>query len=345
MTSGKPRLQSIDVSLPPIHFNHSIVSNTTAAPKSSSQDLDSKSFPEPLKQSDLTQILEAAKKIRDEKIACLDKLHRAKKSPRKVAAGSRFANFTSPRSSLTNYKNKCAAPQQTVGFHPDSNTTKIEPTAEVIDLESVEAAMESRFDQPLESVSFVSLPNSIRSQKTRSQTNLTASPSKKEHSNSVKHPKGQRLRRSRSHARIGSHPFIKQSKMREGHKSISLEDVPNKVRSSSPALKREQRLLLERKSTTTSKPIVRRPGFVKQAVPKLNIKQANSVYGTRPYVVPMARRIGQQGSSPQRQGLAANKNARKRVPTNPYYPTRTKTKHQRQELAMPRGKSFHILSR
>ena len=329
---------TMGLSLPPIHFNQSTVATITGT-KSSAQEPDHKSFPEPLKKSDLTQILEAAKKIRDDKIAAsmgLDKLNRAKRSPRKVAAG-RVANFTSPRASLTNYKSRYnTIPQQTAAFQRESVVTQTGGSkaqgeaTEVIDLESGETAMES-FDPQLKSISLVSL----QGQKTRSQTHLITSSSKKEQNSFVKPARGQRLRRSRSHARIGSYPFAKQVEKRDS-RSISLEDVPNKVRASSPALKKEQRALLERKSTTTSKPIVRKPGFVKQTVPKLNIKQATTVYGTRPYIIPMARRIGQQNSSPQRQGLASNKIAKKRVPLNSY--PRLKRKHQRQELSMPRGK-------
>ncbi len=346
-----------DLSLPPIHFNQSAAAAAaTSITKSTTQEPDHNSFPEPpLKKSDLTQILEAAKKIRDEKIAAslgLDRFNRVKKLPRKVAV-SRVANFTSPRASLTNYKNRYAAAvqQQTVDFQPDPSTvtytagpkTQGEATTEVIDLESGgEAAVMEGFDPQLKSTSLVSL----RGQKTRSQTHLITSPPSTKADDCTKPARNQRLRRSRSHARIGSHPFAKQAEKTVGQsKSVSLEDMPNKVRASTPALKREQRAIFERRNATTSKPIVRKPVFVKQAVPKLNLKQTNAVYGTRPYVIPMARRVGQQGSSPQRrQGLAGNKNPKKRMPLDPY--PRLKRKHQRQELSMPRGKqsSYNLSS-
>lgn len=341
-TASKP--PAMDFTLPPVHFNPSSVGHFTqhslTANKPSTEP-DHKSFPEPIKKSDLAQILEAAKKIRDEKIAAtagVDRLNRAKKSPRKVAV-SRVANFNSPRTSMTNYKSRYVT-QQTVGFQSEPNSSRVPAdqkmlsggATEIIDLESSDAATVDSYNPQLKSVSLVSL----HGRKSRSQAHLTTSPSKS------RLPKSQRLRRSRSHARIGSQHITKQDAKRINHsKSVSLEDMPAILRASSPVVKREQRVaMFEQRgiaaaTTTTSKPIVKKPSFIKPTVPKLNIKQADSVYGARPYVIPMAKRVVQQGSSPQRHGIA---NTKKKASRKSYSHLKRKHQRQRQELTMPKGK-------
>lgn len=273
-----------------------------------------------------------------------DKFGRARQSPRKVAT-RKFATFVSPRVSLMNNKTKYLVVPQTVAFQTGpsaiqgSSVTAKGETTVVIDLERSDTSTAALTENPtthhLQAVSTTSLQGqNTRSQPHLSTTNATNSTSKRVQ-NGSKPAKNQRLRRSRSHARIASltssQPMTEQRGSNQA-KSVSMEDI------SSPTQKEEQKPSPGRKGTTISRPIVRKPNFDEQNNAKQNAKShAHSVYGGRPYIIPMAKRIIHRNGSPYPQGLGNRNTKKKRVPLigNQYPHLKRKA---RQELPMAKGK-------
>jgi hypothetical protein len=317
-------------------------------------------FPVPLKQSEITQILEAAKKSRDDKIAASMVGTARTKRPARRTQASKFASvFVSPRASLTGNRSKYPVPQQTVEFQGE----KSGETTEIIDLETSDATSlanqginaissiqdqlmpnafqgENTTSQPHLTVSRAAQKskiqnqsmNTLHGQNTRSQPHLSTSPFKKAIQKS-KPVRNQRLRRSRSHARInsdvGAEPAAIEVKKENQAMSMSMEDMSESSSVEGANAGTE---------TSTSRPIVKKPNFAKQNSRK---QQVHSVYTGRPYVTPVARRLLQQTKSPQHKPPKSGVSKSKRVVPLSHYP-HPKKRHnpltgRKQELPMPRG--------
>lgn len=320
------------LTLPPINSKYHTLST---AKKPSPSESDPRSFPVPLKKSEITQILEAAKKSRDDKIAAT--LGVGGRAKRKIKP----ATFVSPRASFNGNRSKHAIPQQTVVVDTKSGgSTHRGEVTEVIDLENSDTgSVTLNTEVPDRSTP---VDRSLQGQNTKSQPHLSNSHLKK--AAKSKPARKQRLRRSRSHVRIGSIPFTTSSvgKGESQTMSVSMEDVSSKPEPRpSSAIRREQaNVVIETKGMSTSRPIVKKPNFVKQNTKRSSKPQAPSVYAGRPYVIPVARKIIQQTKSPRhpapRSGSAVKS---KRLPVGQY--PRLKRKHHpltKQELSMPTGK-------
>ena len=384
---------SSDLHLPSIASpRHSLSSKSTAKDsltlppinslKKPALEAEQRAFPVPLKKSELTQILEAAKKSRDDKIAAALAMGRAKRPQKRATTSKLAAAFVSPRASYAGNRSKYPVLPQTVVFQGErsgvSRSSAQGETTEIIDLETSDAASLATSASPDKSV--VPL-ESFQGQNTRSQPHLTSSPSKK----STLRPKVQdvpesfqgqntrsqphlttlplkkatqtskptrhhRLRRSRSHARIVGDLGQGEPTAGLGEKpiSVSMEDVSGETGSKGEVLGEEggeeKETVAETKGTSTSRPIVKKPTFVKQNLKHSGMKaQTHSVYAARPYVIPVARRILQQAKSPRHQAPPKSGVTKsKRVAPLGQYPRGKKKLHplasRRQELPMPRGK-------
>lgn len=354
MTHGKVSDVSNSFSLPPINpAGH----RQLTATKQSPLDAENRNFVGSLKKSELNQILEAAKKTRDDKMAAsMDRFGRLRRNARKKVASRRTTTFVSPRT-LTG---KHMVQQQNTDFEkpnlkaamrqadtmqqvdePLPVAAKSSVNTEVIDLENTDISTSST-ENLTATHQLPATPSmlSLQGQNTRSQPHLTSSPSKTSHHH--RSSKTQHLRRSRSHARIASlpHDECTEGFSKEGPhaKSSSMEDVSSK--NSSPVQKLDAKNVPDRKSTSSSKPIVRKPNYIKQnSTRQVGKGQTQSVYTGRPYVIPVARRIIQHTKSPYHQVgvVAGDRHVAKKK--GPYVSSRRKQPHPRQELSMAKGEA------
>ena len=361
--SKKPSILSTSLPLPQINCYQS---DTLAPPNHSHQAKGSPMevlqpgqnvFPVPLKQSEITQIVEAAKKSRDEKIAAslgLDRFGRAKRPHRRTQAqGSKFTVFTSPRTSFNKSKQQILPHSMaTVASHGNRHGALINKggTTEVIDLETSDAmgaavtAVEGADVQQRPSIS-------LQGQNTRSQPHLTTKKATITTTASrLRQNRNQKLRRPRSHTRMGPTGLVLHTASRltteqaEGHTiSVSMEDVSGKV---SPVQKEESKppqepTAPEKKGGSISRPLVKRPNFVKLNSTKQSVKsQVHSVYSGRPYVIPVAKKILQQTKSTHHMGGHSMGGRTSKRLSLSQYPS-MKRRHQplqRKEIPMPKGK-------
>ena len=345
-----PDPTSASFSLPPVNPTHP--SNLLVATKRPSPVAQQKNFlPSPLKQSELTLILEAAKKTRDDKMAATmgpDRFGRVRRNAKKRSVPhNKVSTFVSPRSSV---KSKhVALPRHSMEFQPKVSLRSAHSrNTEVIDLEATDLSTslnENPERNPIAADSAsgttTAALSQLQGQNTRSQPHLTTTTSQLPR---AKAPHTQRLRRSRSHARIASLPFPEGTEQKESHaKSKSLEDVSSKQ--SSPIHKHEKKTVIDAKATanSSSRPIVKKLNYLKTK--QAEKAHTQSVYSGRPYVVPAARRMAQHHlhRSPHRQ--AGNKISKKKAATSHLYAP-LKKKHQilpRQELPLAKGKCIRCV--
>lgn len=342
--------------LPPIinsTFHNTLQVTFDDAAKRSPLDEDHKTLPTPITNLEIVQIVEAAKKSRDDKIAATERLNRVRRLPKKAPA---------KKLSLASSSRKSMIPQHTVAFQVDPTVGQSGPmmshdeSTVVIDLEGSLTSMppSETSNAGLQALSTVSLQGG-QSTNLQQQSHHSTS-SLKGNSNNLKPVivVSHRLRKMRSHTRTGSLPFSTLADPAGGKKhshtklnSISAEDVVKPSTQVQPKEEEQKPVAVERKSVSVSKPIIKKPNFSKQSSSSTHqgIKmQTQSVYGARPYVIPIARRItrGQpQSRSPQHKPLENRSTRKKKVPPI-QYPRLRRKKHQqlpRQELSMAKGKS------
>lgn len=348
------------ISLPPIPSNSGYPAETR---KTTEQLI---SLPSPLKQSEIAQILEAAKRSRDDRMAGggagggglgADRFGKARRNSIKLPTVSRKVptmTFASPKSSLTmgRDRQKHVSPRRGAAFQhkvsavQNGLTAKHGGSTEIIDLETTDTGESSERDAQYQMTPALSLQGqNTRSQPHLSTTTADTSPSTKKNTRPSQNHEG--LRRSRSHARIASLPFptpaapLDEQVQLHQDTSASMEDTSSS-KESVPAQREEKRPppAPEKKATNASRPIVRKLTYTKlQGTSTKQSQKVHSVYGGRPYVIPMAKRIVK---SPYPLHQAGGSGARKkRMPLHQY--PRTKRKHplsQKQELSLAKGKDL-----
>ena len=292
-----------------------------AAPYNNKLSLDSslKTFRSSLKKSDITQILEAAKKSRDDKNAAglgLDRFGRVKKQPKFTFASSRY---------------KYNAPQ--ISTIPcDIGTT------EVIDLESGDdSAIHLKKTKSYTSLKF---------QSSKSQPHLYPSPFRK--SLIQKTERNQKFYKPKYHACEPNQKKLNVDKSVVGPRER--EAVTKKAGSThtTPRHKHSEEAHIDSERKThrsTLKPIAKKSTFTKLSN---NIKQngrrprtpVHSVYKDRPYILPVAPQMFLHDKSSQGHNAIKNKSTKKKRTTlNPHHHTvRTRHPSQRKELIMAKGK-------
>lgn len=357
-TEQRKKSPNLSTSLPLPHITSSgcYQSDTLAPPNHDYQEKGSpivlqpgqNVFPVPLKQSEITQIVEAAKKSRDEKIAAslgLDKFGRAKRPHKKNQ--SKFIVFASPRTSINRSKIQQVLPQVSYNIAAaalGSRHTAGGGSTEVIDLETSDAIGAAVVVVESADVHMVSL----QGQNTRSQPHLST---KKGATSKFKPNRNQKLRRPRSHTRMGGSlafhtaPRLAAEQGEGRTISVSMEDVSGKVSHVQEDEPKPVQAGPEKKGGSISRPIVKRPNFAKQNTTKQSVKsQVHSVYGGRPYVIPVAKKILQQTKSMHHSMGAGGRTNDKRLSLNQY--PGVKRRHQplpRKEIHMPKGELWLVL--